>query len=245
MKKFIALSPSTKKILKVAKMSATLPVNVLITGEAGVGRKLLSSTISPDAQSFKAKELEKLINSNNIDLEQFNTLIVYDIHKVTNQQEFINKLKDIKVVATSFDIVDELNEYFAVKIEIPPLDTRVEDLDELTNIYIKEATKIYSLSILKKDIKRDLSGNGITLKQSIYKSILLKSISKKEMMDTLNNFFLRELKDGKNYKALLEVFEIPLLKASRKIFKSQLQMANNLKINRITLRKKLHKYFGE
>jgi DNA-binding NtrC family response regulator len=245
MKKFIALSPSTKKILKVAKMSATLPVNVLITGEAGVGRKLLSSTISPDAQSFKAKELEKLINSNNIDLEQFNTLIVYDIHKVTNKQEFINKLKDIKVVATSFDIVDELNEYFAVKIEIPPLDTRVEDLDELTNIYIKEATKIYSLSILKKDIKRDLSGNGITLKQSIYKSILLKSISKKEMMDTLNNFFLRELKDGKNYKALLEVFEIPLLKASRKIFKSQLQMANNLKINRITLRKKLHKYFGE
>jgi DNA-binding NtrC family response regulator len=245
MKNFIALSPSTKKILKVAKMSATLPVNVLITGEAGVGRKLLSSTISPDAQSFKAKELEKLINSNNIDLEQFNTLIVYDIHKVTNKQEFINKLKDIKVVATSFDIVDELNEYFAVKIEIPPLDTRVEDLDELTNIYIKEATKIYSLSILKKDIKRDLSGNGITLKQSIYKSILLKSISKKEMMDTLNNFFLRELKDGKNYKALLEVFEIPLLKASRKIFKSQLQMANNLKINRITLRKKLHKYFGE
>ena len=245
MKKFIALSPSTKKILKVAKMSATLPVNVLITGEAGVGRKLLSSTISPDAQSFKAKELEKLINSNNIDLEQFNTLIVYDIHKVTNKQEFINKLKDIKVVATSFDIVDELNEYFAVKIEIPPLDTRVEDLDELTNIYIKEATKIYSLSILKKDIKRDLTGNGITLKQSIYKSILLKSISKKEMMDTLNNFFLRELKDGKNYKALLEVFEIPLLKASRKIFKSQLQMANNLKINRITLRKKLHKYFGE
>jgi DNA-binding NtrC family response regulator len=245
MKNFIALSPSTKKILKVAKMSATLPVNVLITGEAGVGRKLLSSTISPDAQSFKAKELEKLINSNNIDLEQFNTLIVYDIHKVTNKQEFISKLKDIKVVATSFDIVDELNEYFAVKIEIPPLDTRVEDLDELTNIYIKEATKIYSLSILKKDIKRDLSGNGITLEQSIYKSILLKSISKKEMMDTLNNFFLRELKDGKNYKALLEVFEIPLLKASRKIFKSQLQMANNLKINRITLRKKLHKYFGE
>ena len=245
MKNFIALSPSTKKILKVAKMSATLPVNVLITGEAGVGRKLLSSTISPDAQSFKAKELEKLINSNNIDLEQFNTIIVYDIHKVTNKQEFINKLKDIKVVATSFDIVDELNEYFAVKIEIPPLDTRVEDLDELTNIYIKEATKIYSLSILKKDIKRDLSGNGITLKQSIYKSILLKSISKIEMMDTLYNFFLRELKDGKNYKALLEVFEIPLLKASRKIFKSQLQMANNLKINRITLRKKLHKYFGE
>ena len=42
MEKFIALSPSTKKILKVARMSASLPVNVLITGQIGVGRLLLA-----------------------------------------------------------------------------------------------------------------------------------------------------------------------------------------------------------
>jgi transcriptional regulator with PAS, ATPase and Fis domain len=245
MEKFIALSPSTKKIIKVAKMSASLPVNVMISGQAGVGRKLLAFDILPDAQSFKAKELEKLIHNNGIDLAQYTSLIIFDINKVINKKEFIEKLEGIKIVATTFDFIDEYNSNFAVKIEIPPLDERKEDLDELINVYIKEATKIYSSSILKKDIKIDLSGNGITLKQSIYKSILLKSISKQELMDTLNNFFERELKDGRDYKKLLEIFEIPLLKAARKVFKSQLQMANKLKINRITLRKKLNKYFGE
>ena len=188
MEKFIALSPSTKKIIKVAKMASSLPVNVLITGQAGVGRKLLSAYILPNTQSFKANELEKLINSNLIDLEQYKSIIIFDIQKVINKKEFIQKLKDIKI---------------------------------------------------------DLSGNGITLKQSIYKSILLKSISKQEIIDTLYSYFTKELKDGRDYKKLLEIFEIPLLKASRDIFKSQLQMATKLKINRITLRKKLNKYFGE
>ncbi len=58
-------------------------------------------------------------------------------------------------------------------------------------------------------------------------------------------FFVREFKVERTYKQLLEVFEIPLLKAAKKVYKSQLQMANKLNINRITLRKKLNKYFGE
>ena len=90
----------------------------------------------------------------------------------------------------------------------------------------------------------DLTGNGITLKQSIYKSILLQSMNKYEVMDTLYDFFVRELKEERTYKTLLEVFEIPLLKASKKVYKSQLQTAKKLNINRITLRKKLNKYFG-
>ncbi len=245
MEKFIAHSESTKKILNVAKMSASLPVNVLITGEDGVGRKLLAYEILPDTQSFDAKELEKLINTKTIDLEQYSSLIIFNIHKVLNRQEFMSKLEDIKIVATTFDLNNEYVSYFAVKLEIPSLNQRPEDLEELISIYIKEASKIYTSSILRKDIKIDLSGNGITLKQSIYKSILLKSISKVEMMDTLYSFFIKELKDGKDYKALLEMFEIPLLKASKKVFKSQLQMSEKLNINRMTVRKKLNKYFGE
>ncbi len=245
MEKFIALSESTKKILKVAQMSVSLPVNVMIIGQSGVGRKLLAKEIAPDAHSFLARDLEKILIEKSINLEEHPTIIIYNIHTVLNKKEFMDRLKGVKIIATTFDLVEEYSNFFAVKIEIPSLDQRPEDLEELTYQYIKEASKIYSSSISRDDIRIDLSGNGITLKQSVFKSILLKSISKQEMMDTLGDFCQRELKNGSDYKKLLELFEIPLLKAAKKVFRSQLQMANNLKINRITLRKKLNKYFGE
>ncbi len=245
MKEFISISPSSKKVLQIAQMSSSLPVDVLITGQDGVGRKLLANEALPNTQAFEAKELERLILDNKINLKEYDAIITYNINKVLNKNEFLNYLKGIKIVATGFIQNEDFINKFAVKIEIQPLDERKEDLEWLTQTYIKEASKIYTTSKVPKDIKIDLTGNGITLKQSIYKSILLQSINKQEMMDILYNFFLNELKLERSYKALLEIFEIPLLKASKKIYKSQLKMSDKLKINRITLRKKLSKYFGE
>ena len=245
MNKFLALSPSTIKILKIAKMSIDLPVNIIILGQIGVGKKLLAQELLPNTQAFDARDLEKLVQVNKINLEEYNSIILYDINKVLNKIEFLEKLKSIKIIATGFLQEQDYINLFAVKLEIPPLEQREEDLEYLINLYTNEAKKIYPSIVIPKDIKIDISGNAITLKQSIYKSVLLISMKKQEVMDTLYDFFIRELNDGKNYKHFLELFEIPLLKASKKVFKSQLQMANKLKINRITLRKKLNKYFGE
>lgn len=244
MENFIAKSESSKTALKIAQMSSKLPVNILILGQIGVGRKLLAKEILPQTQVYEAKVLEQLIIDKKIILEELNSVVVYNINKVINKNQFLKYLEGIKIVATGFITEEEYTQQFAVKIDILPLELRKEDLEELTNFYIKEAKKIYTSNITPKDINIDLSGNGITLKQSIYKSILLKSITKQELMDTLCDFFIREFKVERTYKELLEIFEIPLLKASQKVYKSQLQMANKLKINRITLRKKLTKYFG-
>jgi DNA-binding NtrC family response regulator len=245
MEHFIAVSPVSQKIYKIAQMSSSLPVNVLITGQTGVGRKLLANVALKDAQSFEANELEKLIIDQKINLNEYTSLIIYNINKVLNKNEFLEKLKNIKLVATGFYEKQDYTEKFAVKINITPLDKRPEDLKELTDMYIKEANKIYFLSNTPKKINIDLSGNGITLKQSIYKSILLQSINKADISNILFDYFTKEMKDEKTYKDLLPIFEIPLLKASKAIFKSQLKMSEKLKINRITLRKKLSKYFGE
>ena len=245
MEQFIAISQSSQKILKIAKMSAELPINVIILGQTGVGRKVLANEILPGIQSFDARTLEKMILSKNINLKDYNALIIYDLNKVLNKEEFLERLKGIKLVATSFLDTSKYINDFAIKLEIPPLEERPEDLEALIDLYTKEAIKIYSSIETPKNINIDISGNAITLKQSIYKSILLKSMTKQEIMATLNDFFINEFKDERNYKQLLEVFEIPLLKAAKKVYKSQLQMANKLNINRITLRKKLHKYFGE
>ncbi len=193
MEKFIAKSQSSKKILKIAQISSQLPVNVIILGQMGVGRKLLSKEILPDAQSYEAKTLEELIINNKINLEELNSVIIYNINKVLNKTEFLEKLEGIKIVATGFIGKEDYFNKFAVKIEILPLDERKEDLDELKQFYISEAKKIYPSTIVPKDIKIDLSGNDITLKQSIYKSILLKSITKQELMDTLNDFFCKRI----------------------------------------------------
>ena len=246
MERFITKSDLSKQILKSAKLSTSLPVNTLIYGQIGVGKKLLSAEILPNSTAISAKELEKLIILKQVNLSEYTSLIIYDLHTVINIEEFLNNLKNIKLVATSLDKHEKFSTLFAIKIEIPPLENRKEDLEELISIYKKEALRIYkSNNNIQTDIDIDLSGNGITLKQSIYKSILLQSITKQEMMDTFETYLYNQVNNDKTYKELLELFEVPLLKASKKAFKSQLKMSQKLDINRITLRKKLHKYFGE
>ncbi|MBN2782864.1 MAG: hypothetical protein JXQ66_06445, partial [Campylobacterales bacterium] len=235
MENFIALSASSKKALHIAKISAPLPVNILVSGDIGVGKKLLCKEIVKDISSFEALDLEHLLQEKKINLDEYSSIVLYNIDSLLNKKQFFEKLTNKKIIATSSpSYVDELN-IFPIKIKIEPLSQRKDDLDELVKIYTKEANSIYSSNKTINDVKVDISRNGISLKESIYKSILLNSISKDEMMDILYNFFMQELsEDKKTYKELLEIFEIPLLKSTQKLYKSQVQMANNLEINRIT-----------
>jgi len=246
MENFIALSASSKKALHVAKISAPLPVNILIYGEVGVGKKLLTKEISQNTIQYEAIELEQLIQQKNVDLESYKSVIIFNIENILNNKQFFEKLKNIKIIATSNLDYKDLQNNFPVKIRLDSLSQREEDLNELSKIYTEEANKIYLSDKTVKDIKIDISQNGLSLKKSIFKSILLNSISKDEMMDIMYNYFTKELHiENKSYKDLLEVFERPLLKASKNIYKSQVQMAKHLNINRITLRKKLSSYFED
>ncbi len=244
MEKFIALSPSSKKALHVAKMSASLPVNILISGDIGVGKKLLAREVLPNSISYNALELEQLIQQKSIDLQSYKSIIIFNIENTLNLKQLFEKLKNIKIIATSNTQYTDIENNFPIKIKLEPLKQRKEDLDELIKIYIEEANHIYLSNKTIKDIKIDTSKNGVSLKASIFKSILLNSITKDEMIEIMYSYFLNELKnEDKSYKELLEIFEIPLLRASKEIYKYQVQMAKHLNINRITLRKKLSTYF--
>jgi len=244
MKKFIAKSPISKKLLNIAQMSSNLPVNILIVGESGVGKKILASNILPDVPIFDAKLLEESFLNKSANIDQYSELIVTNIDRVLNRQEFIEKFINIKIVATTKNIPSDIEQQFAIKIDIPPLKQREEDLEELTKLYIQEAKDIYEIDIDQTDINIDLSNNGISLKKSIFKNTLLKSMNDEDMIQSLEQFITNKLKKQYSYKELLEYFEVPLIIASKKQYKSQLQMANKLKINRITLRKKIDQYFG-
>jgi len=246
MNSFISKSKETKNILQSALLAINLPVNILILGELGLGKKLLTKEILKDVQSFDAVLLEDLINNNKINLSHYNTLIIYDLHKVLNKNEFLFNCKDIKIIATTISDNQEYTNIFAVKIQMPTLNIKSEDFKYISQEYIKEAKELSENTTIDiNKIKYDLSLNGISLKKSIFKSIFNSSLNDNELMKSFEDFLFEEVKRDKTYKELLSLFEIPLLNASKKAFKSQLKISNQLGINRITLRKKLNQYFGE
>ncbi|MGB3751750.1 MAG: sigma 54-interacting transcriptional regulator [Arcobacteraceae bacterium] len=244
MKKFIVKSAESKKVLHIAQVSSSLPVNILIRGERGVGKKLLCKEISPAAVSMDGKFLETSIRNKNINLEEYQELIVTDIHRVLNKKEFLAHLSKIKIIGTSQTNIQEIEEEFAIKIDISPLKERPEDLEQIANFYIQEANEIYNSDVTFSNITTDIEENGVSLKKSIYKNTLLFSLNDEDMTKALENFIAIKLDEDQTYKYFLKTIEIPLLIVAKEKFKSQLQMATKLNINRITLRKKIDQYFG-
>lgn len=245
MNKFIAKSPESKKILNIIQTSAMLPVNFIIRGETGVGKKLLAKEILPQGISFDARFLETSLINDTINIEQYQEIIVTDIQNVLNKKEFLANLNGIKIVATSKTLVNDIEEHFAVKLDMPSLSRRPEDLKEIAKIYLKEANEIYDSNISLDNIDLDTSNNGLSLKKSIFKNTILHSLSDKDMTKALESFISHKLDENQPYKYFLKVIEIPLLNIAKLKFKSQLQMATKLNLNRITLRKKIEQYFGK
>ena len=241
MENFVALSPASKDVLKIATLTATLPVNCIILGEKAVGKSHLAKHVAPKATSYTALDLQKAIKSKVIDLNTTNEIIILDIQKLDSISYIIEILEanNIKVVATATNFKESYKDFFQAQIEVPPLKEREEDVEFLKQEYIKEAKRVFLIDDeINDDIELDLTNNAISLKKSIFKSILFDSLTKNDIINILEKFLYKEFEQNSSYKELLKIFEIPLLKAGKKRFKSQLQMAKAFDINRNTLRKK-------
>lgn len=246
MDKFITASSASKNALNLMMVSSTLPLNILVFGEEGVGRKRLIKTVFPDTLTYDALELESLYLEKKVDFSTDKEIVVYDIDKAGNVKQLVEQLEadGLKIIATAGVQKDIFVEKFLVKVDITPLAQRPEDTKILVEDYMQKAKELFRIEsdIEPTAIDINLENNSISLKESIYRSLLLGSIGQKQMMDVLEQFLSKEIEEKTDYKELLEIFEVPLLKAMRKKYKSQLQMANKLNINRNTLRKKMYQY---
>ena len=246
MDRFVTASASSKKAHNMMMVSASLPVNILVFGEEGVGRKRLVQSVFPDARCFDAKQLEELFREHKVDLTDDSEVVVYDIDMAGNVGQLIRDLEacEVKIIATASGEKALFQETFLVKVDLPPLRERAEDTEILVEDYIRKAKDLFRIEerLDASMVDINLSKNSISLKESIYRSLLLNSINQTELMQLLEQFFAKEIAHKTDYKELLEIFEIPLLKAMRTKYKSQLQMANKLNINRNTLRKKMYQY---
>ena len=242
MQDYIAVSEISKEILNSATLLKSLGVNALIVGEQGVGKKELASYIIPNTKIYEAKELQVDINDNIITINS-ESIIINNIENITNIELFINwsTKNDIRVIATSTkkELNPKLQDFFSINIDIPPLEMRKEDIKPLANKFAQEAGKVLGATSKPGKLIINTSANAHSLRKSIYFSYLFESIGESEIMMLMENFMLSNLEGENSYRDLEYLFEAPLLRASQKKYKSQLQMAKHLGLNRITLRKKL------
>jgi len=239
--KFITASDSSSKAFTTATLLKTLNVNALIMGEIGVGKRSLAQFILPKASIVDASQHQELL----LVLESSSEIIILNIDKSPNLTTLLNKIVQTKnrVIATAMQsLKDEtLNELFSVQFDIPSLDKREEDIPLLAEKFLKEASSLFGeeTSIDFKNISPDLSANASSLRRQIMIQSLLENIQDRELMDIIQKYITPRLGSNNDYKNFLYLYEAPLIKAGLKKFKSQLQLADKLGLNRNTLRKKI------
>lgn len=247
---FIAKSDIAKEILNSIMLLKSIGVNVLIYGAEGVGKKTLAQVLA-SCPMFKAKELAELLKNSNFEVDS-EAIIIDNIGALPNFEKLTRfaNTNNTRVIATlnSKEIPLHIEEFFPVTIYIPPLDERKEDIKPLIDKFSKEACSVLGDCGKKPEkIIINLSQNGISLRKSVYFSYLFETIGENEIMMLLEKFMFEKManddKQNENfYRDFSYLFEAPLLRASQKIHKSQLQMAKYLGLNRITLRKKIDQY---
>ncbi len=238
---FINASPSSAEAFKTATLLKTLSVNALISGEVGVGKKSLAKYILPDAAVVDASDFEELLKI----LESVNEVIIVNFENSPNIKKVVDLIRanSIRIVATSK--TSFFNEYvddvFSIKFDIPPLNQRPEDVDKLVEKFSEEAASMFcnSKKFNSTNFTPDLSQNSNSLKRQVMINSLLYDIKDVELMDIIENYLLDRLGSQSDYRNFLYLYEVPLIKAGISRFKSQLQLADRLGLNRNTLRKKI------
>ena len=238
---FVTASDASKEAFKTATLLKTLSVNSLITGEVGVGKKSLAKYILPDAPILDASDFDELL----IALESSNEIIISNLETSPNLKRIVDRIdqNSVRVVATAKTKFENelVNELFSIKFDIPPLSERKEDVDLLVNEFIQQSSILFG-SDSKFNIENfipDLSNNSKSLKRQVMANYLLQDISDIELMGIIENYLGDKLGSNSDYRNFLYLYEVPLIKSGLSKFKSQLQLADKLGLNRNTLRKKI------
>lgn len=238
---FIAASDASLEALRSANLLKSLSINALITGEKGTGKLTLAQYIVPNAPVVDGpnlEELEDILSSNN-------TVIIKNFEKIPNHNklnELIKKYNN-RIIATTAIVLqtDVKDRFFSIVIPLKSLEERQEDIPLLVEMFLKEAKYVLgSQNDINIDLKSvDISANAHSLRRSIFLRYLVETISGNEIMQIMQNFLETNLGGNSDYRNFLHLYEAPLINAGMKKFKSQLQLANRLGLNRNTLRKKI------
>lgn len=242
---YIARSRASIEALKSANLLKSVTINALILGENGVGKQTLASHIiaAPVVDAGSFNELLALI-------ETHSSLIVKNFHKITNYKKLKIALDAHKtrIIATSNMPLSEplTDEFFSLKITIPPLREREEDVLPLMEKFAAEACEMFdgglSEPLVLKEIVPDLSKNCYSLRRSVYNAYLMSSFGENEILAMMERFLSQRIGGRNDYRDLLYLFDVPMIRSGYAKFGSQLSISEKFGLNRNTLRKKINDY---
>ena len=234
-------SEHINKTFQTIQATKELLVSSLIYGEPNTGKKTLIKQIFKNSTWVDGSNIKDV----KFALKNSDSVVITNFEKIVNYDELEFENINIVAILNSETYDKNLDNKFAFIYHIPPLRDREEDIKLFANYYLESAKKLFSI---EEDIKLesrdfDISNNLKSLKSSIFKAALYKSVSKDELYDIMYYNFLKNY-EGKNvYKEQLELFEKALITAGLDIYKSQLKLSDILGINRNTLRKKINEIF--
>ncbi|MDP3464337.1 MAG: Fis family transcriptional regulator [Sulfuricurvum sp.] len=238
---FLTASSASLEAFKTANLLKGLSVNAMIMGERGTGKLTLARYILPSAPVIDGHNFDELLSA----LETHREIIVHRLDGIANLkrlEETVSKTKTRIIATGGFRFTGEqLENIFSIRLLIPSLRERPEDIDLLTDTFVQEAQETFGKSELfnRNDFVPDVSENALSLRRQVYLQCLLHSVDENNLMDIMEQFLIQRLGSNNDYRAFLHLYEVPLIRAGIKRFKSQLQLSDKLGLNRNTLRKKI------
>ncbi len=218
---FLAKSSYLQKIKNIADMCKEMKINIYIWGEKGTGKTFLAKYIAPDAVINPKKP-----TVNSVILEDFDQNPSFDSNNTF-------------LIATGTKPLNSeiLKKYFSLDLELKPLKEHPEDIQIFIHHFIQKAKEEFKTDKEIKVQNPDISENLNSLKKQIYSKYLLPE-TKEEILKLLEEYYINSQKET-TYEKEISNFEKMFFTAMKVKYKSKLQMANMLKINRVTLTKKM------
>ena len=216
---FLAKSKYLQKIKNIADMARELNLNVYIWGERGVGKSFLAKYIAPHA----------IVNPKT---PTINPIIIENFDKLNNLPQ-----KPSLLIATGSKPLDKtiFEKYFDLDIELKPLKDHPEDIEHFISLFTNQAKEELKIDTSININTPDISENLNSLKRQIYKNLLFLN-DKQTILKELENYYLQH---HSTYEEEIKDFEKTLFTAMKKRYKSKLKISEHLKINRVTLTKKM------
>jgi len=241
MEQFFTKSEQIQNIIKGFNLTKTLFVSSIIVGEAHTGKKLLASSLFPDAHVVSGEDQEAVEEA----LNTYDELIITDFEKLSNQESLNMDNKRIIATANYIGNKNIIDHLFAFIYTLPSLRERPEDTAYIKAHFVNQAQSdlmLENLEIPLSEIPINLSKNTKSLKSTIYRYLMTHTMGEQDIQDAVYSYISKKLEGNNGYKEHIALYEKPLIEAGLKKYGSQLQLSQILGINRNTLRKKIHEH---
>jgi len=237
---FFSHSPLVDGIVKGLTLSKSLFVSTIIYGEPHSGKLTLVRSFFPKSYIVDANNLERLKQA----LESHDELIIYNFEVIQSVDMLGLENKRIIAIANYETPPPSIEMHFAFIYRMPPLRERIEDVYYFLEMFLKEFKNDLMIEeSVKIDIDHlDLSQNFKSLKISLHRELIKKTLSAQDIEEILYDYLYKNLEGKNGYREYLVLYEKPLIEAGLKKFKSQLKLSEILGVNRNTLRKKIHEH---